>query len=83
MYALAHRLPRLKITCRTYNPSATLLVLTFSAPIRSKLKLYASLHSTLADQRAVLSRREETLKDARETLLRDGGNVVSGKITAE
>ncbi|PSS34170.1 hypothetical protein PHLCEN_2v1787 [Hermanssonia centrifuga] len=51
------------------------LTLTF----RTKLALHASLHSTLAAHRTVLSDREDTLKEVRTTLVREGGNVVSGK----
>lgn len=39
------------------------------------------MHSKLAAQRVVLAEREQALTDARETLLRGGGNVVSGKLS--
>ncbi|KAL6306843.1 hypothetical protein BKA93DRAFT_771087 [Sparassis latifolia] len=45
----------------------------------SKLALYASLQSTVSAHRDVLSEREKVLKEARESLVREGGNVVSGK----
>ncbi|KIP09765.1 hypothetical protein PHLGIDRAFT_126068 [Phlebiopsis gigantea 11061_1 CR5-6] len=47
----------------------------------SKVQVYAALHSKLAAQRTVLVEREQSLKDARETLLRGGGSVVSGKLS--
>ncbi|KZT01593.1 uncharacterized protein LAESUDRAFT_815771 [Laetiporus sulphureus 93-53] len=46
--------------------------------MNSKLILYASLHSAVADHRAILSEREQTLKGARESLVRESGNVVGG-----
>lgn len=58
--------------CETF----TLLI---GGKYRSKLKLYASLHATLQNQRNVLDKREEMLKHAREGLVRDGANVVAGK----
>jgi hypothetical protein len=47
---------------------------------RSKLKLYTSLHGSLVAQRAVLDRREQTLKGVRATLVQDGQNVVAGNL---
>ncbi|GJE97587.1 hypothetical protein PsYK624_138080 [Phanerochaete sordida] len=49
----------------------------------TKLKLYASLHSTLSTHRTVLSGREDTLKTARESLVRDSDKVVSGRLGKE
>lgn len=54
---------------------------TDARSFRSKLKLYASLHSTLAAHRTILADREETLNNARESLRRGGDNVVSSKIS--
>ncbi|PCH37595.1 hypothetical protein WOLCODRAFT_167619 [Wolfiporia cocos MD-104 SS10] len=42
----------------------------------TKLSLYASLHCAVAAHRTTLSEREQTLSDARESLLREGGAVV-------
>ncbi|OCH87588.1 hypothetical protein OBBRIDRAFT_827616 [Obba rivulosa] len=44
----------------------------------TKLTLYASLHSTVATHRGILSERDKMLKEAREGLVREGGNVVGG-----
>ena len=44
----------------------------------AKLTLYASLHSTVKAHHTVLSEREKTLSDARESLVREGGAVVGG-----
>jgi len=46
----------------------------------SKLALYASLHSAVDAHRAILSDREEQLKEARESLVREGGNVIGGNM---
>lgn len=46
--------------------------------ISSKLSLYTSLHASIAAHRSVLSEREEELKNARENLIREGGNVIGG-----
>ncbi|CCM05377.1 uncharacterized protein FIBRA_07593 [Fibroporia radiculosa] len=43
----------------------------------AKLVLYANLHSVVAAQRSALSERERVLVDARDGLVREGGNVVS------
>ncbi|OJT11760.1 hypothetical protein TRAPUB_11695 [Trametes pubescens] len=52
---------------------------------RSKLSLYANLHTSITEHKKVLAEREETLKGARESLVREGGAVVGGppKISAE
>ncbi|EIW53767.1 uncharacterized protein TRAVEDRAFT_60994 [Trametes versicolor FP-101664 SS1] len=44
----------------------------------SKLSLYATLHTSITEHKKVLSEREETLKGARESLVREGGAVVGG-----
>ncbi|CAL1709396.1 unnamed protein product [Somion occarium] len=44
----------------------------------AKLSLYTSLHSAIATHRDILSEREQGLKEVRESLVRDGGNVVGG-----
>ncbi|KAH9847983.1 hypothetical protein C2E23DRAFT_889440 [Lenzites betulinus] len=44
----------------------------------SKLALYAALHKNIAEHKNVLSEREQALKEARESLVREGGAVVSG-----
>ena len=48
----------------------------FVPAFSSKLSLYASLHTSIANHRGVLSEREAQLKSARENLIREGGNVV-------
>ena len=60
-----------------FSHSLDLIVITHIHS--TKLQLYASLDSKLSTHRAVLSKREDALKDAREALVRDGANVVSGK----
>lgn len=45
----------------------------------TKLKLYAALDTTIVAHREELVRRDDALKNAREALVRDGGNVVSGR----
>ncbi|KAI0077552.1 hypothetical protein K474DRAFT_1771646 [Panus rudis PR-1116 ss-1] len=42
----------------------------------TKLTLYTSLHSAVAAHRKTLTEREQSLKEAREGLVRDGANVV-------
>ncbi|KAI0349623.1 hypothetical protein OH77DRAFT_1579795 [Trametes cingulata] len=42
----------------------------------SKLALYASLHTSIAQHKEVLAEREQTLCKARESLVREGGAVV-------
>lgn len=46
--------------------------------LSSKLSLYTSLHNSIAAHHSVLSAREEELNNARENLIREGGNVVGG-----
>ncbi|KAI0633929.1 hypothetical protein C8Q77DRAFT_1108513 [Trametes polyzona] len=51
----------------------------------SKLALYATLHTSIAEHKKVLSEQEQALKDARESLVREGGAVVGNApvITSE
>ncbi|KAI0926632.1 hypothetical protein AcV7_005523 [Taiwanofungus camphoratus] len=49
--------------------------------LASKLTLYASLHSSIAAHRAILSERDQTLQDARKSLIREGENVVGGNLS--
>ncbi|KAI0824479.1 hypothetical protein BC628DRAFT_1377831 [Trametes gibbosa] len=42
----------------------------------SKLALYAALHKHIAEHKTVLSEREQALREARESLVREGGAVV-------
>ncbi|KAK7678016.1 hypothetical protein QCA50_018956 [Cerrena zonata] len=42
----------------------------------TKLSLYTTLHSSITDHRTVLADRETDLKNVRESLVRDGANVV-------
>lgn len=49
----------------------------------TKLTLYASLHSSVSAHRAILADRDQTLKEARESLVREGGNVVGGNIETQ
>lgn len=44
----------------------------------TKLSLYSGLHSSITEHRTVLADREKDLKDVRESLVRDGANVVGG-----
>ncbi|KAI0364381.1 hypothetical protein BV20DRAFT_917313, partial [Pilatotrama ljubarskyi] len=44
----------------------------------TKLTLYASLHTSIAEHKEVLMGREQTLGEARESLVREGGAVVGG-----
>ncbi|KAI0687797.1 hypothetical protein C8T65DRAFT_529433, partial [Cerioporus squamosus] len=44
----------------------------------TKLALYASLHNSITEHRAVLSEREKTLNEARESLVRESAAVVGG-----
>ncbi|KAI0759397.1 hypothetical protein BD413DRAFT_607566 [Trametes elegans] len=44
----------------------------------AKLALYATMETTISDHKAVLAEREKTLKEARESLVREGGAVVGG-----
>ncbi|RDX42289.1 hypothetical protein OH76DRAFT_135455 [Lentinus brumalis] len=47
----------------------------------TKLSLYASLHTAIAGHRAVLTERDKTLSDARESLAREAAAVVGGMKT--
>ena len=42
----------------------------------TKLALYASMQTNIDEHKQVLSEREKTLKEARESLVREGGAVV-------
>ncbi|KDQ59145.1 hypothetical protein JAAARDRAFT_192687 [Jaapia argillacea MUCL 33604] len=44
----------------------------------TKMGLYVSLHSKLASHQEVLGERQGVLKDARESLVRESGNVLGG-----
>ncbi|KAI0665813.1 hypothetical protein C8Q78DRAFT_1063279, partial [Trametes maxima] len=44
----------------------------------AKIALYATLHNKIADHKVVLADRQQSLKDARENLVREGGAVVGG-----
>ena len=53
-----------------------------SSVTRAKLSLYKDLHGTIQARRDNLSEREESLKAARDALVRDGASVVSGGVTS-
>ena len=47
------------------------------------MALYTKLHGEIAEHRAVLSEREESLNSARESLIREGGAVVGSTPVAQ
>ena len=58
----------------TFRDLAALL--TSEITRSTKLTLYASLSDKIADHRKVLGSRQDTLEEVRNTLIRNGGNVV-------
>ncbi|EPQ54166.1 hypothetical protein GLOTRDRAFT_130552 [Gloeophyllum trabeum ATCC 11539] len=48
--------------------------------LRAKTSLYTSLHSKVEEHKAVLGSREKVLKDVRESLVRQSGNVVGSGV---
>jgi hypothetical protein len=46
----------------------------------TKLTLYATFDTALASHRKVLTEREQTLNEVRETLIQNGGNVCGVRI---
>jgi hypothetical protein len=58
------------------------MVITASCPlltgVSSKVNLYKSLHTKLANEHSSLERRANELRDASQTLVRDSGNIGGG-----